>query len=118
MSPANDFVVILVTAPIEVGPQLARNLVERGLAAGVNVVPGGHSVYRWQGEVVERDEAILVVKTTSDAVRALTDLLSYLQPYEKVIALPISNGSPSLLTWIADSVNMPEDAGDSLRDLH
>jgi hypothetical protein len=51
-------------------------------------------------------------------VRALTDLLSYLQPYEKVIALPISNGSPSLLTWIADSVKMPEDASDSLRDLH
>lgn len=48
----------------------------------------------------------------------LTDVLSQLQPFEKVIALPISNGSPSLLTWLADSVSIPQDAADSLRDLH
>lgn len=69
MAPGADFVVILVTAPIEVDPELARNLVERGLAAGVNVLPGEHSVYRWRGEVIERDEAVLVIKTTSDANR-------------------------------------------------
>jgi periplasmic divalent cation tolerance protein len=102
-------VVCLVTAPPDRAREIADALVERGLAACVNIVPLVHSVYRWQGTVEHDDEALLVVKTTRAAVAPLRDALGELHPYEsfELVALAVQDGAPAYLDWISGSVSLP-----------
>jgi periplasmic divalent cation tolerance protein len=86
--------------------KIARHLVENRLAACVNMVPQVASVYRWQGEVEEAREWLLIIKTTAaewEAVRrAIEELHSYELP--ECICLTIEDGSPDYLQWIKESV--------------
>ncbi|WP_418282004.1 divalent-cation tolerance protein CutA [Halorubrum sp. DTA98] len=70
-----------VTAPREAAEGIAEALVERRLAACVNVVDC-ESVYRWEGAVVSDAEAILIAKTTADAYDALASTVDELHPYD------------------------------------
>jgi periplasmic divalent cation tolerance protein len=104
-----DHVVCLVTTPPDRARPIAEALVERELAACVNVVALVHSVYRWQGAVEHDDESLLVVKTTRAAVTALGDALAELHPYEnfELVALDVGDGAPAYLDWIAAAVRLP-----------
>jgi periplasmic divalent cation tolerance protein len=95
--------VVLVTVPdAEVGAELARRLVEEGLAACVNLVPGVRSIYRWQGAVQEDAEILLIAKTRAALVDALTARVCALHPYKlpEVIALAVAAGSEPYLDWV------------------
>ncbi|GAA6749344.1 divalent-cation tolerance protein CutA [Thermus brockianus] len=95
--------VVLITVPTEeVGRALARTLVEEGLAACVNIVPGLTSIYRWQGEVMEDRELLLIVKTTTFAFPKLKERVLSLHPYTvpEIIALPIAEGHGPYLAWL------------------
>jgi periplasmic divalent cation tolerance protein len=96
--------VVLCTVPsAEVGTQLGRGLVEEQLAACVNIIPAVRSIYRWQGAVHDDAEAQLLIKTRASRFEALLAWIRSHHPYEEpeVIALPIAQGSPSYLAWIA-----------------
>jgi len=101
--------IVLVTAPPKKAAALARALVEERLAACVNLLPGVTSVYRWEGEVQEDGETLLVVKTTAAAIARLTARILELHPYEvpEVIALPLEpgEGNEAYLRWLAGSVD-------------
>jgi len=86
--------------------RLARALVERRLAACVNVVPGVVSHYRYQGELHRDAEWLLVVKTRVERMAALRTALVELHPYElpELVALEITDGSEKYLEWLDDSV--------------
>ncbi len=95
--------VVLLTAPdAEVGARLARALVAEGLAACVNVVPGVRSIYRWQGELHDDAEVLLVAKTCADRAEALGARVRELHPYElpELVRLPLAGGSASYLDWV------------------
>nr|WP_217346536.1 divalent-cation tolerance protein CutA [Noviherbaspirillum sp. L7-7A]MBV0880992.1 divalent-cation tolerance protein CutA [Noviherbaspirillum sp. L7-7A] len=81
---------------------LARALVERRLAACVNLVPGVQSVYRWQGEVEEAEEVTLFIKTSADRYDELEQAIRQLHPYTlpEVIAVPVQAGLQPYLNWI------------------
>ena len=99
-----DALVVLVTTPSpERAAEIARALVEERLAACGNVVPGLRSIYRWEGEVHDDAEALLVLKTTRGRLEALRERVLALHPYEvpEVIALPIEAGNARYLEWIA-----------------
>jgi periplasmic divalent cation tolerance protein len=102
-------VVCLITAPPTDAEKIATAVVERELAACVNVVPLVRSIYRWQGAVRRDDESLLLVKTTSAAVDGLQRLLDQIHPYDtfELIALDVSAGSPRYLEWIAASTCPP-----------
>ncbi|MXR52144.1 divalent cation tolerance protein CutA [Halovenus sp. WSH3] len=72
---------VYVTAPPGAGAEIARTVVEEELAACVNTVECS-SVYRWEGDVHEDDELILLVKTTDDRYPALKARLRELHPYD------------------------------------
>lgn len=72
---------VYVTAPTDAADDLARFLVEERLAACVNRVPC-RSTYWWEGEVVDEDEEILLVKTTDEAYQTLVERLEAEHPYE------------------------------------
>ena len=95
--------VVLISAPPDVAPGLARALVGERLAACVNVIPGVRSVYRWQGRVEEDDEVLLVAKTRGDRVDELSRRVCELHPYDlpETLALPATGGSAAYLEWVA-----------------
>ena len=101
----NKRLVLSTAGSKEEAQKIARTLVERLLAACVNIV-AVDSVYRWEGEVEQAQEWLLVVKTTDDAfdrVRAaITELHSYEVP--ECVSVVVENGSAEYLQWIGDSV--------------
>jgi len=102
-----QFLIVLTTAGSEPqGREIARALVERGLAACVSVLGPACSVYRWQGRVVEEEERLLVIKTSAGRFEAVRAAIRELHSYEvpEVLALPIERGDPAYLEWLARSV--------------
>lgn len=85
---------------------LARNVVERRLAACVNVLPPVQSVYRWTGEIQIAAEYLLLIKTTEDRFEALRDAITELHSYDtpEIIGIPVTCGADKYLAWIRESV--------------
>lgn len=99
-----DCRVVLCTCPDSAcAARLAGGLVEHGLAACVNVIDGIRSIYRWQGEVSDDSETLMIIKTTGSRYPELQRWLERHHPYDvpEVIALDVSEGAPSYLEWVA-----------------
>ncbi len=99
----SDVRVVLITAPSgEVGVGIARDLVERGLAACVNIAQGVRSIYRWEGAIQDDREDLLVVKTAQARVAELICRVREVHPYTvpEIIVLPVVEGSESYLAWV------------------
>lgn len=78
-----DPLIVLTTVGADFDPRaLARDLVERRLAACVNIVDGIHSFYRWKGAVMDDDERLLVIKTTAERLAELKDVVFAAHPYD------------------------------------
>jgi periplasmic divalent cation tolerance protein len=101
-----DAVVCLVTTPIDDAGSIATAMLERELAACVNIVEGARSLYRWEDKLQDEREALLIVKTTRAAVAPLEELLREIHPYDtfELLALKVCDGSAPYLRWISDSV--------------
>ena len=107
--------VVLCNAAPDRAPALARALVERRLAACVNLVPGVISVYRWKGVVEEDQETTLLVKTRAELVPALTAAIRELHGYEvpEVVALPLvaGEGNDAYRAWVVAETSDPAAVG-------
>ena len=102
-----DAVVVLITTPTsEAAAEIARALVQEGLAACGNVVPAIRSIYRWAGEIHDDAETLLVLKTERRLVSAMKERLPVLHPYQvpELLVLPVEDGLGPYLDWIARSV--------------
>ena len=100
---ADEYCLIYCTCPnAEAGQKIADALVERRLAACVNLVPGLRSTYRWKGEICRDDEVLLLIKTRSELFERVKTAILKLHPYElpEVIAVPVSAGHETYLDWI------------------
>jgi periplasmic divalent cation tolerance protein len=86
--------------------KIARALVERRLAACVNIVAPVESVYRWQGEVENAEEWLLIIKTTAQAFSKVREAICELHSYDlpECVLLSIEDGSKTYLEWIGESV--------------
>lgn len=96
--------VVFCTCPDETtAERIASALVDDGLAACVNRIPGVVSTYRWNGETRHGHEFLLLIKTTSERFDALREHIVALHPYElpEIIAVDIARGLPAYLDWIA-----------------
>ena len=87
----------------------ARALVQRRLAACVNVLGGCASVYRWKGEIEEAAEVPVLVKTRATRYAELEAAIRELHPYElpELVAVPIVRGLPEYLDWVAEETAIP-----------
>ena|ERR1700675_959963 len=98
--------VLTTAASEEEAQKIARQIVECGLAACVNIVPRVESVYRWQGKVESAQEWLLIVKTTAERFPSVREAIRQLHSYDlpECIAVAIEDGSPPYLKWLEDSV--------------
>ena len=104
---------VLTTAPnAEVGVLIARALVEEGLAACVNVIPGVRSIYRWEDEVRDEAEALLFIKTAPRTAGGFEARFKELHPYEcpELLMLSVDEGLKEYFTWV-ESVTGARPAG-------
>jgi periplasmic divalent cation tolerance protein len=99
-------VVFTACGSAEEANRIARELVERRLAACVNIVPGVESVYRWKGEIESAAEWLLIIKTTAAAFEKLREAISELHSYDvpECVALTVEDGGADYLEWIATAV--------------
>jgi periplasmic divalent cation tolerance protein len=90
----------------EEAQRIARALVERKLAACVNLAGPIESVYWWKAQVETASEWLLIIKSTAAAFERVRDTIRELHSYElpECIAVPVEAGSEEYLAWIADSV--------------
>src|ERR1700733_15383403 len=103
-----DKIVVLSTcASAEEARRVAHALVEKRLAACVNVIPGIRSVYRWKDEagndaIQDDEEVLLMIKTSRPLMEELRDEIERLHSYEvpEVIAISVVGGSERDLAWL------------------
>ena len=96
--------IILTTAGSkEEASKIAHALVERRLAACVNIVPSIESVYRWQGKVETAQEWLLLIKTQAELFERIRDAVKELHSYDlpECVMLEVAAGSQEYLDWIA-----------------
>jgi periplasmic divalent cation tolerance protein len=101
------FVQTVTTTPSQaLARRIARALVDRRLAACVQIVGPVESIYRWQGKVATAREWLCLIKTTQTRYAEVAAAVEALHPYDtpEIIALPIAAGSRRYLDWLASSV--------------
>lgn len=103
----SDAIVVFMTAPApDEARRIANELVERQLAACVQILPGIESVYRWNGEVQRDKEILILAKTTAaqfdDLEKAVREIHSYGTP--EIVAVSMTHVSEPYLAWLTDNV--------------
>ena len=108
MRQETKFRVVLVTcATLEEARKIARSVVEKHLAACVNILTHAvESFYTWQGKLEDSSEYLLMMKTSKERLGDLEKEVASLHSYDtpEFIALPIIAGSNKYLRWLEDSV--------------
>lgn len=102
-----DKIVVLVTGGnARECARIARHLLEQRLIACANLVPQIRSLYHWEGRIADERECLMVLKSTRERFPALQAEIERLHSYSvpEIIALPIIEGSPNYLNWIAESM--------------
>ena len=102
---SNARVVLTTAGSQEEARKIAHALVERRLAACVNIVPQIESVYRWQGQVETATEWLLVIKTQASAFERVRDAIKELHSYDlpECVMLEVEAGSSEYLRWITEN---------------
>lgn len=99
-------VVFVTTSDRKEADKIAAALIQKKLAACVNIVSKIESVYRWQGKIEKSKESLLIIKSKKNKLAGLIKLVKSLHSYTvpEVIALPIAGGSKTYLNWINESL--------------
>ena len=113
--PSNeDPVLIYSTFPsLTDAERVGSDLVERGMAACVNIIPGMTSIYVWNGEKHRESETVMIVKTRHGLAGQVISKARRLHPYTNpaLLIIPVLGGSEAFCSWIAEQTAAPRIAG-------
>ena len=89
--------------------KLADTLIQKRVAACVNIMAPCRSVYRWKGAVQHDEEHPVLIKTTRESYAALEAAIREAHPYElpEIVAVPIERGLPAYLDWVVAETTLP-----------
>ena len=108
-----DKIVVLSTcaSPEEAG-KIARTLVEKRLAACVNILPAVRSIYRWKDAIEDDPETLLLIKSSRALFNDLRSEIERLHSYEvqEAIAIPIVDGLERYLEWMGSALGNEQDS--------
>jgi periplasmic divalent cation tolerance protein len=103
----SEFVMAMTTVPLDFdATSLAQELVGAGLVACVNILPAVRSIYTWEGVPQVDQEQQLFIKTTTEFVDEVWEIIRKKHPYDvpEFIVLPVVDGSEDYLRWVERSV--------------
>jgi periplasmic divalent cation tolerance protein len=103
---------LYITTPDKKEAQkIGRKLVEQNLAACANIIDGMQSIYKWEGEIKESNECVLIIKTLYSRVKKVTRLIKELHSYEvpAIVSLTITEdeGNLEYLEWLEKIAKEP-----------
>ena len=107
-----DARLVYTTFPsLDAAAETGTELVEAGLVACANILPGMVSIYRWEGRTERADEVVMLLKTTVGRTDAVVEAIRARHPHDvpAVLVLRVDDGLPDFLAWIAGSVATPAD---------
>lgn len=96
-------VIVMVTASNQdEAVKIADQVVRSRLAACVSMIPSIHSTYWWEGKIINDQESLLLIKTTSDKFNFLEETIRQIHSYKvpEIIAVPIIKGFLPYLEWV------------------
>lgn len=105
---AGTVVVVLVsTASQEEAGKITDLVVQSRLAACASTIPTVRSTYWWDGKIVNDQESLIFMKTTSDKVLALEEAIRKVHSYKvpEIIAIPVEHGFQPYLDWVRGEVS-------------
>ncbi|XP_039938925.1 protein CutA isoform X2 [Hirundo rustica] len=93
----------------QIARDIARAIMDKRLAACVNILPKSSALYFWKGELEESTEILLLVKTRTSKIGELSNYVRSIHPFEipDIVSLPIEQGNPLYLRWMEE--NVPRD---------
>lgn len=100
-----EFIVVFVTCKsAKEAQRIAARLVQKRLAACVNIIGSVKSIYRWKGRIEAAKEILMVIKSTKRKFASLENEIRRLHSYDtpEIIALPVVAGSKRYLEWLRD----------------
>jgi periplasmic divalent cation tolerance protein len=101
-----DFGIAFVSAPVNEAEGIAREIVQRKLAACAQVTAPLTSIYWWKGKIDTDPERLILLKTRRSLIPDVQSLLSRIHPYEvpELTFVPITGGSEQYLAWLAETL--------------
>lgn len=102
----NEALLLKITCPsLAEAKSIAELLIEKHLAAGVNILPNIMSIYHWQGQIHNKTECLLEAQIVADNFEAICDLVTKQHSYQLpcIVALPIIKTNAGLLQWIREN---------------
>ena len=102
LEPIQVIVVMVTAASQDEAGKIADHVVRSRLAACASVIPTVHSTYWWEGKIMNDQETLLLIKTTSDKFNSLEEAIRKIHSYKvpEIITIPVSNGFPPYLEWV------------------
>ena len=107
---ASILLVYCTAANVDEAQMIAHTLVEKKLAACCNIIPAITSIYHWEGEVKESEEALLLIKTIPKMYEQLEKEIKMIHSYSvpEIIAKQIDRGSTAYFDWILECLERKE----------
>lgn len=100
--PINVVVVMVTTSNQDEAAKIAEHVVRARLAACASTIPTVRSTYWWEGKIMNDQESLVLIKTTSDKYASLQETIQMLHSYKvpEIIAIPVTEGFPPYLDWV------------------
>ena len=114
MEPGENFqswptiIVLVTTASEEEATTIGKTIVKQGLAACANILALKKSIFQWEGQIVEEQECLILMKSRADLFEDLAMEVRGLHSYKvpEIVAVPIVQGSQDYLKWVMESTRI------------
>ncbi len=100
-------IVYMTAGNVDEASRIAKALVQRRLAACVNIIDGIRSIYEWEGTLQDEREVVMIAKTHADCLPELEEAVKGMHSYDCpcIVGLAVSGGNNAFLDWVRAQVD-------------